>query len=376
MTSPAAGHALPTVDVLVIGAGIVGLAHAVEAVRRNLSVAVVERDDRAVGASVRNFGHGCFTAQAGDALRYALAARTAWLRLAKDADFWLSDAGTVLVARAEDEYAVLQDFRAERDGQVTLLDRAAVLDRVPVGPDVVGGAWFPLDLRVDPREAVHAIARRLADLGVRFHWSTTAHAIEPGAVATSRGVLRARRIVVAVGHDVDRHFPDLAREHEVRRCGLHMLTVRSPWPGTIDPAVLTGFSLLRYGGFAVSPALAAVRDRLARTSPALLDAGLNLMFTQRPNGDLIVGDTHAYGTTLEPFHPNDLDEKILTEIATLLDVAGPVVRERWHGVYAAAPAPFLIASPWPEVRVVSVTSGVGMTTALGLAPDVLDDLLA
>jgi hypothetical protein len=29
----------------------------------------------------------------------------------------------------------------------------------------------------------------------------------------------------------------------------------------------------------------------------------------------------------------------------------------------------------PDVRVVSVTSGIGMTTALGLAPEVLDDLL-
>ena len=49
--------------------------------------------------------------------------------------------------------------------------------------------------------------------------------------------------------------------------------------------------------------------------------------------------------------------------------------ERWRGIYASAPEPFLTATPAPLTRAVSVTSGIGMTTALGLAPAVLDDLL-
>src|SRR5262245_38600383 len=99
-------------DVAIAGAGIVGLAHAFDAVRRRLRVVVVERDTRARGASIRNFGHGCFTAQAGEALEYALSARERWLELARDAGFWLSTAGTVVVARDEDELAVLHEFAA------------------------------------------------------------------------------------------------------------------------------------------------------------------------------------------------------------------------------------------------------------------------
>jgi D-hydroxyproline dehydrogenase subunit beta len=366
------------VDVLIVGAGVVGLGHAVHALARGARVAVVERNPRALGASVRNFGHGCFTGQAGDAFRYATAARRHWLRLSKEAGFWLRDAGTVVVARSEDEYAVLEDFRAERGDDAVLLDPAAVRDRVPVAGDIVGGAWLPLDIRVDPRSAASAIAGWLADRGVTFHWSTSAHRVEGDVVRTSRGDLRARRVVVAVGHDVDRLYPAIAEDHGIRRCSLHMLELDNPAGGaTVDPAVLTGWSLLRYDGFAVSPALARVRARLTADEPGGVEAGLNLMFTQRPEGAIVFGDTHDYGDAVPPFRAEQRDELLLAQARRLF--GAPVgVRARWRGVYASAPSPFLIRSPadLPHVRVVSVTTGIGMTTAFGLAEQVTEEILA
>lgn len=52
-----------------------------------MRVAVVERDARAVGASIRNFGHICTTPQTGRALDCAWSAREKWLRLAEQAGF-------------------------------------------------------------------------------------------------------------------------------------------------------------------------------------------------------------------------------------------------------------------------------------------------
>lgn len=102
--------------------------------------------------------------------------------------------------------------------------------------------------------------------------------------------------------------------------------------------------------------------------------GLNLMFTQRPDGTLTIGDTHTYAATLEPFDDEALDATLLEQTAALLGVRQLTVRERWRGVYGSAPDPFLVAEPAEGVRVVSVTSGVGMTTAFGLASEVLDGL--
>jgi hypothetical protein len=66
---------------------------------------------------------------------------------------------------------------------------------------------------------------------------------------------------------------------------------------------------------------------------------------------------------------------LLREGSRLLG-ANLTVRRRWRGIYSESPiTDFLIARPYPDTRVVSVTTGIGMTTALGVAPAVLDQLL-
>ncbi|MEP9383495.1 TIGR03364 family FAD-dependent oxidoreductase [Nocardioides sp. KR10-350] len=374
--APAPDDATPY-DLAVVGAGIVGLAHAVEAVGRGLRVVVLERDQRAVGASVRNFGHVGTTIQAGEALDYALVARERWLTLGEKAGFEVRQAGTLAVARTATELAVLEQFAAARGPeQVRLLTRSEVRDLVPVaGEDVVGGAHLPLDLRIDPRAAVPALAGWLASEGVEIRWGTHVGAIAPGLVSTSRGDLAASRVVHASGHDVDRLFPEVASAAGVRRCRLHMLEVAPPGGVTIEPAVLTGTSLLRYGGPASMPAAAELRRELEETSPELLAVDMNLMLTQRPDGSVVLGDTHHYDVTQTPFDDEDVSELLLREGARLLGGA-LTVRRRWRGVYADSPqTDYLVAEPHPGTRVVSVTSGIGMTTALGLAPAVLDQLL-
>ena len=364
-------------DLIVVGAGIVGLAHAAEAVARGLRVTVVERDERAVGASVRNFGHICATAQGGEAYDYAQVARPQWIKLGELAGFEVQQHGTVVVARSAAELAVLEEFAAARgSAEVQLLDARAVRDRfAPATDEVIGGAHLPLDLRVSPLDAVPALAAWLQSQGVTFRWAEQVGAISPCSVHTSRGVLTAPYVVHAVGHDLDRLFPAIAEEYGVRRCRLQMLEVAPPGEARIAPGVLTGTSLLRYGGLAEQPSAAAVRVELERDHPELLDVVMNLMLTQRPDGSIVLGDTHHYDRTHPPFDDEDVADLVLREGARLLG-AGLTIRRRWRGIYADSPqTDFVVAAPHPGTRVVAITSGIGMTTALGLAPAVLDRLL-
>jgi hypothetical protein len=150
-----------------------------------------------------------------------------------------------------------------------------------------------------------------------------------------------------------------------------MLAVGPPGERTFPAAVLTGTSLLRYGGLASCPSTADVRARLAADQPELLERAVNLMFTQRPNGDVIVGDTHAYATTHAPFRDESIAAMLLDQAQRLLGARALRVRQRWTGVYASAPQSFLVDSPEPGVTAVAVTSGIGMTTAFGLAQRVV-----
>lgn len=362
-------------DLVVVGAGIVGLAHAWHAVRAGMDVAVVERDEHAVGASVRNFGHVCTTAQGGEVLPIALAAREHWLHLGRDAGLVVREAGTVLVARSAAEQAVLDEFAAERGEAVrplTPVAAARLLGLEPVG--VVGALHLVQDLRVDAPAAPAAIAAHLQRLGVRFQWRTAVQDVADGVVTTTRGRIRAGRTVLAVGHDVDRFFPDAADAHGLVRCRLRMLEVDAPGGAEVAPALLTGTSMLRYDGLSAQPSAARVREEVRGQQPELLEQVVNLMLTQRPDGRLVIGDTHHYGVTEDPFEDERSDELVLAEVRRLLG-DDPVVRRRWRGVYASAPTPFLVAQPRDGVQVVSVTSGIGMTTALGLAERVLAETL-
>ncbi|MCU1556803.1 MAG: hypothetical protein JWN09_798 [Microbacteriaceae bacterium] len=359
-------------DVLIVGAGIIGLAHAAEAVRRGHTVTVIDRDSRAVGASVRNFGHCCVTAQSNDLLDLALLARERWLHYSDVAGFFSVSAGALAVARSAEELAVLDELSGQREtGQVRLLTATSVNDRLSAGAgsSVVGGALLRDDLRVDPREAVGALAAWLeAQPGVRFFWRTSYLGGDGESAATSRGKVRAARTIVCVGHDLDYLFPALAEEHEVLRCGLQMARVEAPHGTRIGPAVLTGTSMLRYPAFTETDASAALRSRIAADDPDLIDIDANVMFTQRPDGSLLVGDSHRYDLTMDPFQRESTSELLLRRVAQVLGVESLRIVERWQGVYASSPQhPYLLAEPVPGVAVASVTSGVGMTISFGLA---------
>ncbi|WP_129660387.1 TIGR03364 family FAD-dependent oxidoreductase [Rothia halotolerans] len=362
---------LSEADVLVVGAGIVGLGHALAAHEAGLRVVVIEREHRVVGASVRNFGHACVTGQAGECAELAQSAREAWLRAASRAGFFAAETGGLALAQTEREAAVLEELSGRRDGQVRMLTGAQARERLGApGPEgLIAGAWLREDLRVDPREAVPALAAWLAEQdGVEILWNTSFLTEEDGLVQTSRGRIRAQRVVLCVGHDLDHLEPEAARSAGIQRCALQMVLAEDPGI-RVEPAVLTGTSMLRYDAFSETDAARDLRAELARRVPELLEIDANLMLTQRPDGTLLIGDSHELAPSQEPFLREATSETLLCAAADALGLGRSALRpvQRWQGVYAAGTqGRYLRARISDRAEACTVTSGVGMTIGLGL----------
>src|SRR6202012_3620374 len=118
------------------------------------------------------------------------------------------------------------------------------------------------------------------------------------------------------------------------------------------------------------PKARALAARLAAEQPAHLANGVHLIVVQSADGSLVVGDSHHYAATPDPFGHEAVDRLILEEFATGFGRPPPPVAERWTGTYAyAADRDVLIDTPAPGVRLAMVTTGAGASTGFALGEE-------
>ena len=159
---------IEAVKVVVIGGGVTGLAHAFQAARRGYSVALLERDRFAQGASIRNFGMIWSVGQTAENHPIALRSREIWLSLAKAAGLWARECGSIHLAHRQDELAVLEEFSQAGPPlgyECAMITPAEALRQCPsVNPvGLLGGLFSPTEVNVDPREAIARLPRWLAE---------------------------------------------------------------------------------------------------------------------------------------------------------------------------------------------------------------------
>jgi FAD dependent oxidoreductase TIGR03364 len=363
-------------DVAIVGAGIVGLAHALAAARQGLRTVVIDRDERAVGASIRNFGFVTVSGQQdGDCWRRAMRSREVWAEVAPQAGIPILHSGLVVVARRPEAARVLEAFCRTSMGEECVLESAAeARRRSPYLEGEVEAALFsPHELRVESRDAIPRLAAWLAERhGVEFLRRTAVRGVTSGRLDTTAGTLAARAIVVCPGDDLATLYADRLAVFGVQRTKLQMLRLMPTRPLQLGAAVMSDLSLGRYLGFAELPAARALRARLQREQPLHLAAGVHLIAVQSADGSLVVGDTHVYGHTLDPFSDQRYDDLVLEELRAVIPSLDYAVVARWIGTYASlADRLVLFDEPAPGVRLVVVTSGTGASTAFAIGEETM-----
>jgi len=372
-------------DVAIVGAGIVGLAHAWMAARQGRSVLVCERSDRAQGASVRNFGMIWPIGQTPEGYAVALRSRERWLELASAAGIWCLPCGSLHLAHRDDEWEVLEEFAAQADSRgydCRLLRPAEVHRQTPAAqPDGLRGAlWSPTELCVSPRDAIRTLPLWLAETyRVQFEFGTRIQRVDHPILKASDGrCWEAERILVCGGADLQTLFPEEFRGSGIRRCKLQMMKTR-PQPGglSIGPHLAGGLTLRHYANFADCQSLAALKQRVASETPELDHYGIHVMVAQNQLGEAVLGDSHEYDEAMEPFDKEEIHELMLRELRKIVRLGSWRIAERWHGIYCKhAERTSFTAEPQPGVTLVTATGGAGMTLSFGLAEQFWEKSLA
>jgi D-hydroxyproline dehydrogenase subunit beta len=365
-------------DCLIVGAGIIGLSHALAASRHGLRVAVLDREARAIGASIRNFGFITVTGQpAGITWRRARRSRDVWAEVAAAAGIEILQRGLLMCARRPEAVTVLEEFASGAMGEGCQVLRGPALDRFrpSLRGDQLAALQSDHELRVESRDAIPRLAAWLqAAHNVTLVPRIAVRAVETGRVETTSGAFTADHIVVCPGPDLVTLFPDVIARRGVTLCKLHMLRVASPgW--RLPAPVMSDLGLVRYLGYAGCPSLPALHDRLRAEQGPWLDDGIHLIAVQSADGSLVVGDSHHYDPSPDPFQPRAVDDRILAELSAVLDIPSPDVIERWTGLYPSGPDIAFHDTPMPGVRLVMVTSGTGASTGFAIGEETIADLL-
>lgn len=216
-------------DVAIVGAGYTGLwtAYYLQQIDPTLRIAIVEAEVAGFGASGRNGGwasalfpigpdamarqHG---REAAIEMKRAMFATVDDIGRVATTEGWDIDwakGGTIVAARTPLQWATAQQDVADSaawgfGADLTLLTADEARSRMNA-TDMLGATYTPHCAAIQPARLVRHLARTVRDRGALIFEGTRAISIEPGAVRTSGGTVRARTVVRAT----EGYTKDLAR---------------------------------------------------------------------------------------------------------------------------------------------------------------------
>ena len=365
-------------DVAIVGAGIVGLAHALAAAKRGHRVVVFERNPYAVGASIRNFGMIWPIGQpTGPLLARAMTARSLWQDIAPKAGFHTNPCGSLHLAYREDELAVLEEFVSLRQSDTVKLlspQEAAAKSGAIVTNGLLGALWSSTEIIVDPREAIQKLPGFLQSAyGVTFKFGHVVTEVSAPQLIAGGQPWSTDHILICSGSDFETLYPQVYAASNLTKVKLQMMrTAPQPNSFSIGPALCAGLTLTHYAAFADCPSLGTLKTRIEEETPYFPQWGIHVMVSQNALGELVIGDSHEYGLNPEPFDNAQINKYVLDYLKRFAQVPDFHIAETWNGIYAKLQGKTeYIVHPEPGVTIVNALSGAGMTLSFGLAEDVV-----
>lgn len=364
-------------SVIVIGAGIMGLATAKALAEKKWEVTVIERSTFAQGASIRNFGMIWPIGQpSGKLYERAMRTKAIWKEICHQMGYWFEEAGSLHLAQTIEEAQVMQEldtlFGVERP--VNWLSRNQLQELSPAinAKNVIGGLWSRDEAIVESRKIIRDLPTYLSEqLGVKFYFDSIASSIQSGGVIINNKLVQSDLICICTGVDFQLLYPDIYQSDFITTKLQMMRTVPQPDNWRIGPSLCGGLSLAHYKSFEEAPSLKSLKSQLAEKYPEYLKHGIHVMVSQNHLGELTIGDSHHYGHAIEPFDQTQINILILEYLNQICAFKNLSIAQVWNGQYSK-----LIQSGddyfrelEPGVWALNGLGGAGMTLSFGTMED-------
>jgi len=378
-------------DLLIIGGGVLGTFHALQAVEKGLKVALLERSDLPRGASVQNFGQ---IIPSGMNLKWQQYGRKS-LEIYKDIqskfDISVRQNGSVYLASNEAEMTLLEELAVINRANdyssrlLTAIECRQVYEGIQADY-CRGGLFFPEEITLEPRTAVHRILAYLTEQkGLLFYPKTLVTAVETDGTAcrvrtSDNRFFSAEKVLICSGYEFQTLFPEIYFKSDLQAVKLQMLQLEAQPSQRIPGSILTGLSIRRYESFCECPSFAAIK---AQEDPESLAKkwGVHILFKQAVDGSIILGDSHEYAPatateTLDVSIKTAINQFMLEEAAKIFDLQNWNIRETWIGTYPQCQNSDIFQRTIDDrIHLLTGIGGKGMTASAGFAAENINTLM-
>ena len=363
---------------IVVGAGIVGLATARALSLKGYAVTIIDRSERAVGASIRNFGMLWPIGQPdGKLYNRAMRSKTIWKEVCDSTGLWCDEVGSLHVAHHEDEWQVLQELHAaftQTGRPVELLNKSTISNRFNQVNEqgLLGGLYSPTETIVDPRVAIATVADYLKEyLNVTFIWGKAVTEVTTSKLKAGNDTYEADVICICSGADFETLYPQQFQQLAITKCKLQMLRFASASATRMGVSLCGGLSLIHYNSFKVAPSLANLKNRYETEMADYLKWGIHVMVSQNDKGELTIGDSHEYGLTFDPFDKSFINKLVLDYLNEFAITKDWQLVQSWHGIYPKMTNgdTDVFLQPETNVFIINGLGGAGMTLSFGFAEE-------
>lgn len=375
---------MPKKSAIVVGAGIVGLAITRSLAERGYHVTVFERNEKAVSASIRNFGMIWPIGQPlGQMYERALMSKRIWKDVCEGAGLWYNEVGSLHLAHNDLEWKVINEIAdATKDQRpLKILSAEEALHKSgAVNPDGLKGAlWSEDEMIVESRVAIERIPGYLMEkYGVNFNFNTAVTAIQYPSVTAANKEYSADEIYVCSGADFETLYREIFIANNFTKCKLQMMRLTAQPEGwRIGPSLCGGLSLIHYKGFEVASSLPQLKAHYQETMEDYLRWGIHVMVSQNAESELTIGDSHEYGLVFDPFDKQFINQLIVDYMKKFAQFKDWNMIQSWHGIYPKMTdgRTDFIYTPEDGVTIVNGLGGAGMTLSFGLAEEVISGKL-